>query len=75
MKKNKLVPIHTEFITLGQFLKLSNCIDSGGHAKFFLQETMVKVDGEPEQRRGRKLFHDQVVEIEGFGSFQVEHRT
>ena len=65
------VTIRTEYITLGQFLKLADCISTGGEAKPFLQEKRITVNGEPEQRRGRKLYNGDSVEVEGCGAFQV----
>ncbi|MCY8307652.1 ribosome maturation protein RlbA [Bacillus sp. FSL R5-0560] len=65
------ISIDTEMITLGQFLKLADVIQSGGMAKWFLSEYEVLVNNEPDNRRGRKLYVGDVVEIEGFGSFQV----
>lgn len=65
------ISIDTEMITLGQFLKLADVIQSGGMAKWFLSEHEVLVNNEPDNRRGRKLYVGDVVEIEGFGSFQV----
>lgn len=65
------VEIQTEYITLGQFLKLADCIATGGHAKAFLQESTVRVNGEPENRRGRKLYPSDIVHVEGCGEFQV----
>ena len=65
------ISIDTEMITLGQFLKLADVIQSGGMAKWFLSEHEVLVNDEPDNRRGRKLYVGDVVEIEGFGSFQV----
>ena len=47
--------INTEFITLGQLLKMTNAISSGGMAKWYLDEHIVYVNGEEEQRRGKKL--------------------
>jgi ribosome-associated protein len=67
----KKIQIRTEFITLGQFLKLADCIDTGGQAKFFLQEKTVRVNNEPENRRGRKLIPGDTVFVEGCGEFQV----
>ncbi|HEX7056510.1 MAG TPA: S4 domain-containing protein YaaA [Bacilli bacterium] len=67
----KEVAIRTEFITLGQFLKLADCISTGGQAKFFLQETNISVNGISEQRRGRKLFHGDHIRVEGFGDFRI----
>ena len=65
------ISIDTEMITLGQFLKLADVIQSGGMAKWFLSEHEVLVNDESDNRRGRKLYVGDVVEIEGFGSFQV----
>ncbi|MDZ5471644.1 S4 domain-containing protein YaaA [Bacillus sp. 31A1R] len=65
------VKIGTEYITLGQFLKLAEVIDTGGMAKWFLGEHDVFINGEQDQRRGRKLRDGDQVEIPGFGSFVV----
>lgn len=70
----KTVTIKTEYIALGQFLKLADCIDSGGQAKFFLQENQILINGDADNRRGRKLYSGDTVEVEGFGQFQV-HRS
>ncbi|MBO9596462.1 MAG: S4 domain-containing protein YaaA [Cohnella sp.] len=70
----KSIGISTEYITLGQFLKLADCIGTGGHAKFFLQETKVLINGEPDNRRGRKLVIGDKVEVEGCGTFTVTAR-
>ena len=51
----KQIKITTEFITLGQLLKLVDVIDNGGAAKFYLAENEVLVNDEPDTRRGRKL--------------------
>jgi ribosome-associated protein len=67
----KQIAIRTDYITLGQFLKLSDCISTGGQAKFFLQETVIHVNGQPENRRGKKLVPQDVVTVEGFGQFEV----
>lgn len=60
----KQVTISTEFVTLGQFLKLANLIQTGGEAKFYLQEHEVKINGEFDNRRGRKLYNEMIVEVE-----------
>ncbi|OXS56670.1 RNA-binding protein [Cohnella sp. CIP 111063] len=70
----KSIGISTEYITLGQFLKLADCIGTGGEVKFFLQEKRVLVNGEPDNRRGRKLRVGDTVEVEGFGSFKIGTR-
>ncbi len=60
----KSLSIQTEYITLGQMLKEVGLIDTGGMAKHFLAERMVKVNGEREDRRGRKLYDGDEIEIE-----------
>lgn len=70
----KEIGISTEYIALGQFLKLSDCIDTGGAAKFFLQENEVIINGEPDNRRGRKLYVGDKVDVKGFGVFTVVKR-
>ncbi|WP_099160061.1 S4 domain-containing protein YaaA [Virgibacillus ndiopensis] len=65
------IEIGTDYITLGQFLKLANIFESGGMIKGFLQEQGVIVNGEKEYRRGRKLYENDVVEIDGAGSYIV----
>lgn len=59
------IEIYTEFITLGQFLKLSGIINNGGEAKIFIEMTEILVSNELEKRRGRKLREGDVVELLG----------
>lgn len=63
--------IDTEFVTLGQFLKITDTISSGGMAKWFLSENDVYVNGEVDDRRGRKLRDGDVVNIPGSGRFRI----
>ncbi len=65
------VIIDREFITLGQLLKMTDMVQSGGHAKIFLLEVAIRVNGESEQRRGRKLYDQDLVEITGYGEFKI----
>jgi ribosome-associated protein len=53
----------TSGITLGQALKASNLVGSGGEAKILIQNGEVRVNGEVETRRGRKLRKGDVVEV------------
>jgi ribosome-associated protein len=49
-------------IRLGQLLKASGLVETGGEAKLVLAEGLVSVNGEPETRRGRQLHPgDEVV--------------
>ena len=58
-------------MTLGQLLKEAAIIGSGGQAKWFLKETTVLVNGEPDDRRGRKLYPGDTIEVEDNGSFFI----
>ena len=57
--------LRDEFIKLGQALKLAGLCDSGVDAKFAIQEGHVKVNGEVELRRGKKLYDGDMVEYQG----------
>lgn len=52
-------------IQLDQFLKLEGITQSGGEAKHLIQSGEVKVNGEPDTRRKRKLRAGDVVEVYG----------
>lgn len=60
-----------EYITLGQLLQEAGVINTGGMAKWFLSEYEVYVNGELEDRRGRKLFDQDEIIIPGVGEFVV----
>ncbi|MCA0170756.1 MULTISPECIES: S4 domain-containing protein YaaA [Bacillaceae] len=60
-----------EYITLGQLLQEAGVINTGGMAKWFLSEYEVYVNGELEDRRGRKLYNQDTVMIPGVGEFVV----
>ena len=55
--------ITSEFITLGQFLKATYHIGSGGEAKFFLLEENVLVNQERRTERGKKLYPGDRIQI------------
>lgn len=65
------IKIDTEYITLGQFLKVADVIQSGGMAKWFLSEYEIFINEEQDQRRGRKLRSGDKVDIPGFGLFII----
>ncbi|KZN96566.1 MULTISPECIES: S4 domain-containing protein YaaA [Aeribacillus] len=69
----RMIQIKGEYITLGQFLKLADVIQTGGMAKWFLQEHEVLVNSEKEQRRGRKLRDGDIVEVKEIGTFIVKN--
>lgn len=61
----KVIKINTEYITLGQFLKLADIISTGGEAKSFLNSGVeIFVNNELDLRRGRKLRNGDVIKVE-----------
>ena len=59
------IAIQTDTIRLSQFLKLANVAQDGVEAKFLILDGTVKVNGEMETRRGRKLRVGDRVGIQG----------
>ncbi|WP_297810001.1 S4 domain-containing protein YaaA [uncultured Finegoldia sp.] len=59
------IKIESEFIKLEQFLKFASIAQTGGMAKELIKSSMVKVNGQTEIRRGKKLYPKDVVEFEG----------
>ncbi|ABS34372.1 MULTISPECIES: S4 domain-containing protein YaaA [Clostridium] len=57
------IKINSEIIKLDSFLKWSGATTLGSEAKFFIQNGEVKVNGEIEKRRGRKLKIDDLIEF------------
>ncbi len=57
--------LREEFIKLGQAIKAVGFVESGVEAKEVIQEGLVSVNGEPDLRRGRKLYAGDEVEFEG----------
>ena len=63
-KKEIKIREDEEYITLNVLLKLADIISTGGMAKIFLKENTVLVNREEENRRGRKLYRGDVVEVD-----------
>ena len=59
------IQISDDYIKLGQALKLAILVSSGVEAKIVIQDGLVKVNGEVDTRRGRKLYPQDVFEFEG----------
>ena len=59
------IKIRDEFIKLGQALKKAGLVESGVDAKFFIQDGQVKLNGETELQRGKKLYNGDVVSFNG----------
>jgi len=65
--------IKDEFIKLGQALKLAGLVEMGTEAKEVIMEGLVKVNGEVEYQRGKKLYEGFKVEYNG-ESFVVKKK-
>ena len=61
----RTIEIRDEFIKLGQAMKLAGLAASGVEAKIAIQEGQVKVNGEIEYQRGKKLHSGDVFSFEG----------
>ena len=59
------IKLRDEFIKLGQALKAAGLVGSGVDAKLVIQDGLVKVNGETEVQRGKKLYDGDVVTFEG----------
>lgn len=57
--------LREEFIKLGQALKAAGLVEDGVEAKIEITEGNVKVNGEVETRRGKKLYDGDVVSFNG----------
>lgn len=61
----KNIKIDTEIIKLDSFLKYAGIVNMGSEAKFLIQNGEVKLNGEVELQRGKKLKKGDVVEFQG----------
>ena len=58
------VKINTEYIKLDQFLKWVNVVGQGYDAKELIMDGFVKVNGEVELKKKKKLVIGDIVEVE-----------
>lgn len=70
-EKRTKISINSEFITLGQFLKFADVIESGGEAKSYLSSHKVMVNDVNDNRRGRKLRNGDVILLENEKEFEI----
>ena len=61
----EIITIRDDFIKLGQVLKLAGLVESGVDAKIRIQEGFVKVNGEVEVQRGKKIHPGDIIELDG----------
>ncbi len=59
------IKIKDEFIKLGQAMKLAGLVGNGSDAKEIIQDGNVKVNGEVDTRRGRKLVPGDIFSYNG----------
>lgn len=57
--------IRDEFIKLGQALKFAGVVEDGVEAKYVIADGLVKVNGEVDVRRGRKVYEGDVISYDG----------
>lgn len=61
----EILKLKDEYIKLGQALKAANLVDSGVTAKLVIRDGQVKVNGEIEYQRGKKLYDGDIVTFDG----------
>lgn len=59
------IEISTDYIKLGQFMKLAGIITNGGESKNLISDGLIKVNDMVEYARGKKLFPGDIVNFEG----------
>ena len=64
-EKIRVVEIEEEPIELYKILKFDNMVQSGGEAKFVIAEGLVRVNGEVETRKRKKIISSDIIEFEG----------
>ena len=61
----EIIKLSEDYIKLGQALKAANLVFNGADAKFEIQDGRVKVNGEVELQRGKKLYDGDLVDFQG----------
>ena len=59
------IKLRDEYIKLGQALKAAGLVQDGVESKFVIQDGLVKVNGEVDTRRGKKLYEGDIVSYKG----------
>lgn len=65
------VAIDTEYIKLGQLLKLASLVSQGSDAKMLIKEGYVKLNGEVVYERGKKVYPGDKVSVDEVGEVEV----
>jgi ribosome-associated protein len=61
----EVIKLREEYIKFGQALKAAGLVENGVDAKYAITDGLVKVNGEVEVQRGKKLYAGDIVEFEG----------
>lgn len=61
----EIINIRDDYIKLGQALKLAGLVESGVDAKHVIQDGLVKLNGQVEVQRGKKVHIGDVIEFDG----------
>lgn len=61
--KMETIHLREDFIKLGQALKAAGLVESGVEAKLVIQDGQVKVNGQVEYQRGKKLVAGDIVDL------------
>ncbi|MBQ8245552.1 MAG: RNA-binding S4 domain-containing protein [Lachnospiraceae bacterium] len=61
----EIIKLREDYIKLGQALKAAGLAESGVDAKLVIQDGLVKVNGQIETQRGKKLVDGDLVEFDG----------
>lgn len=67
----KKVTIHTPFIKLNQLLKWANIVQTGAEASEIIKQGLVSLNGSVEYRRGKKVYVEDKVRVDGYEEFLV----
>lgn len=60
----EIIKLRDEYIKLGQAIKAANLVGSGVEAKMVILDGLVKVNGQVEMQRGKKLYDGDIIEFE-----------
>lgn len=61
----EVIHLREDYIKLGQVLKAAGLVDAGAEAKAVIQDGLVRVNGQIEVQRGKKLVEGDLVEYRG----------
>ncbi|OWZ83470.1 RNA-binding S4 domain-containing protein [Natranaerobius trueperi] len=69
---SKNVSIETEYITLGQLLKYTNLVSTGGEVKHLIESNRILINGNETNKRGKKIYPGDEIIINNNLSVKVD---